>query len=315
MYRYQLGSAVLTSDEPLPSLPTSAGPSDVSWRLRRVESLPAPSGPPLVAIGARDGGRPSVVVHRCGAAHHLELPRVGCFRVAADELAFALEPGCSWSALEQALVDQVVPRALHLRGRPCLHASAASVDGVGAIALVGESGAGKSTLCAKLATDGKIVSDDSLSLRVTDEAVLALPGYPSLRLWRDALESLGEDADGLERATPRSPKLRAPRPLVAGPVPLALVVVLSRAPSADRSATQRLVGRAAFEALQPHVHRLDPEEPEALAAEFALLTALAARVPLVALSYAPGFESAESVAARVLSEASRGRAPATAARR
>jgi hypothetical protein len=306
VFRYLVGSAVLRSDEPLETLSPAGHPGDVEWRLSRLEALELPSAPPLVAIAARGTTRPSIVVHRAGAAHLLELAGIGRFRIACGEIAFALGPDTSWAALEQAIVDQVVPRALHLHGRPCLHASAAWVAGVGAIALLGESGAGKSTLCAQLATQGRIVSDDSLSLRVTDEAILALPGYPSLRLWRDAVESLGDDARGLERATPRSPKLRAPRELVAEPVPLALIAILSRTASADERAEQRLGGRAAFEALQPHVHRLDPEAPKALAAEFSLLAALAARVPIVALRYAPDIDTSDGVAARLLSAASRG---------
>lgn len=310
MPNYRVGAAELTSPQNLGSLVQANGPEgrwqDRSFASFELEPLGAVADlpkAPLFECGPKSA--PERITHRISRAsdgYLVELAGVGRFLVTAERIGYALDEGVSHRALEQALVDQIVPRALHLVGKPSLHASAVWLQGLGAVAFTGESGAGKSTLCAALAAHGCVVSDDSLSLEEDGEGLLALPGYPSLRLWPDAACALAPDeADSLERATPRVPKLRYPRRLVDGPVPLRLVVVLERSDE-PTPRLERLVGREAFAALDGQVHRLAVDDPRALEAEFHLLTTVIERVPIMRLRYRPDLGRIGELTALISSE-------------
>jgi hypothetical protein len=283
--------------------PTDAARCDLKLERAslRAEELATPRTP-IFSLKHRDAPEQRFLTATRGVdGYALALAGVGLFLVAPGLLRYALEEGSSRLSLEQALVDQILPRALHLMGKPCLHASAAWVDGLGAIAFTGDSGAGKSTLCGALATRGRIVSDDSLSLEVTEAGLLALPGYPSLRLWHDAATALAPEAAALARATPRSPKLRMPAPLVTEPVPLRAIVVLERHDDPE-SVLDVLHGQAAFLALQQQVHRLAHDDPGALAAEFHLLTQIIYRARVFRLRYRPDLGALDALLDLVLLE-------------
>jgi len=67
-----------------------------------------------------------------------------------------------------------------------------------AIAIAGNSGVGKSTTAAALAKQGyAVLSDDIAVLEERDRQWLALPGYPRLRLWPEAIEALCSSETGL----------------------------------------------------------------------------------------------------------------------
>lgn len=295
MPNYRVGAAELTSPQNLESLVQASGPggrwqdrSFASFELEPLGAVALLPNAPIFECGPQNAPeRVTLRVRRASDGYLVELAGVGRFLVSAERIGYALDEGISQRVLEQALVDQIVPRALHLVGKPSLHASAAWLEGLGAVAFTGESGAGKSTLCAALAAHGCVVSDDSLSLEEDGEELLALPGYPSLRLWPDAACAVAPDeAHSLERATPRVPKLRYPRRLVDSPVPLRLVVVLQRTDDPTPHLEQ-LVGRVAFAALDGQVHRLAVDDPRALEAEFHLLTTVIERVPIMRLRYRP----------------------------
>lgn len=290
MTAYRSGDLEFASDVALATL--TKVPEGVTFAVARGTVPPPGHVAPLFAVPfADDPARVALDVRGGNDVYRLELPGIGAFLVTRDAIRYALEPDVSPAAFEQALVDQVLPRACHYLGKPCLHASAATVEPLGAVAFTGDSGAGKSTLSAAFAARGRIVSDDSLALRATDDGMVALPGYASLRLWPDAADVVAGGAEHLERATPRSVKRRWPARLVEQPVPLVLVVVLApEEASVTTSAKgeprlEPLGARDAFLALQRQVHRLAPDDAEALAAEFALLTTLIARVPVARLRY------------------------------
>jgi hypothetical protein len=220
--------------------------------------------------------------------------RVADFLVTQGSIACAPLSSCPPATLEQFLVDQIIPRAMQLIGRPCFHASAAAIDGVGAVAFIGASGAGKSTLCAAFAERGAIIGDDSLALTPTSDAVLALPGYPSLRVWpRSAAALLGEGVQ-LELASPRTTKLRVPRTIAKDPVPLVHMFVLE--PKAGASPTLERFGSVdAFTILSRSLFRLAPRDANVMAAEFELLTEVSARVPVSRLTFAHDFAQTAAV--------------------
>lgn len=88
------------------------------------------------------------------------------------------------------LLGPVLGILLRLRGITCLHASAVAMDDE-AIAFLGPPGAGKSTTAALLVRGGyAALADDIVPLREAGGGFEAVPGYPCLNLWPEALEML-----------------------------------------------------------------------------------------------------------------------------
>jgi HPr Serine kinase C-terminal domain len=85
---------------------------------------------------------------------------------------------------------------LHQRGFLVLHASAVAVNGA-AIAFIGDKGWGKSTMAAALHARGhSLISDDVVALDMSNKnQILVLPAFGQLKLWPDAVASLGENPE------------------------------------------------------------------------------------------------------------------------
>lgn len=130
------------------------------------------------------------------------------------------------------LLGPVLGFLLRLRGETCLHASAVVVEGRG-VALAGSSGVGKSTVAAVLARGGHpVLADDVLVLDV-DRAgrARAVPGYPRLLLWPDAVAFLDGSPDARPRVSARWEKRYVdlesePFAFHAEPAPLGAVYLL-----------------------------------------------------------------------------------------
>ena len=83
-----------------------------------------------------------------------------------------------------------------------MHASAVESEG-SAVAFTGGSGWGKSTLAAVLHARGYgLVADDLTAIAVNAECPTVFPGFPQLKLWPEALVSLGEAPETLRRLHP-----------------------------------------------------------------------------------------------------------------
>jgi hypothetical protein len=126
-------------------------------------------------------------------AYHFEA--IASFLIPADGeyVRVFLHPDADPWAFQFVLSRGVIPRVLHLRGVPCLHASAVRV-GSSVVGFLGPSGSGKSTLVAGLVAAGlPLLSDDVLPLRVAPESqtVVAGPGLAELRLCEHALRIVG----------------------------------------------------------------------------------------------------------------------------
>jgi hypothetical protein len=75
-----------------------------------------------------------------------------------------------------------------------LHASAVSIGGQ-AIAFLGRKYAGKSTLAMALVRGGaRLITDDTLIVRLSRRAAFAAPGVQQVRLWEDSARALGAEA-------------------------------------------------------------------------------------------------------------------------
>jgi len=130
------------------------------------------------------------------------------------------------------LLGPVLGFVLRLRGETCLHASAVVLDGE-AVALAGASGVGKSTVASVLARRGHpVLADDVLVLDVDAAGrARAVPGYPRLLLWPDAVAFLDGSADARPYVSARWEKryvdlLSAPFAFHAEAAPLGAVYLL-----------------------------------------------------------------------------------------
>jgi hypothetical protein len=102
------------------------------------------------------------------------------------------------------------------RGLLPLHASAVSTEPVngrqGAIAFLARSGQGKSSLAAHLAQRGlRVLADDVCLIDPAPaDNLMVIPSAPWLKLWRNSLQRLGRQAEGLERVFSEDDKYRLP---------------------------------------------------------------------------------------------------------
>ncbi len=185
MQRYALNGITLTSDIVLRTLAPLAGPWDSGRAIHfRVVDRQDPqrSWQQLYTIPHRTAElQPFMTVQRAADGYLLRFHGYADFVVTAagSEVCCLPEADCSIETIEQLLVDQILPRTMQLRGSPCFHASAAYIEGLGVVALMGESGAGKSTLCAALCEQGALVSDDCMAEPIVEDQIRVFARYPS----------------------------------------------------------------------------------------------------------------------------------------
>lgn len=183
---------------------------------------------------------------------------------------------------------------LTLRGETLLHASAAQVD-QGAVAFVGGSGMGKSTMATLLCARGaRLITDDLLRLRRTDEGIACELGASELRLRKSATElasrfevrpsqrRTGDDRDALATlaATEEGIPLRA-----------LLVPIPDKAAALDAVAVTRLSTSDALLLLSRFPRLLGWTDKPVLRRQFEQLADIVSRVPVhvVELPWGPPF--------------------------
>jgi hypothetical protein len=132
------------------------------------------------------------------------------------EIVVSLEPGAPALDVRAWLLGTIFVVLCQQRGLLPLHASAVSGEPVngrqGVVAFLASSGHGKSSLAAHLGQRGlRVVADD---VCLVDPApagdVTVIPSAPWLKLWRNSLENLGRQAEGLERVFSDDDKYRMP---------------------------------------------------------------------------------------------------------
>lgn len=168
-------------------------------------------------------------------------------------------PGASERNVRLFLLGSAIGALLHQRGLLPLHANAIDLGGR-AVAFSGHSGAGKSTIAAWFHDRGHNILADDVCVIGFDEAgrALAYPGIPRLRLWREALEASGRDAEAYARSFDDMDKYDVPMPNETGaePVPLAAIYLLRKAEEAGGEAEiERLKGVEAVETLVSNTYR------------------------------------------------------------
>ncbi len=225
MYSYTAYGLGLHSSLPLPELAAGEARKDVVVRFAKV------SGPPPEAQTAERH------YWATGQSVYLFWRELGTFRIRegfeiAIDPATLVEPG----RLSPPILGACMAVALHQRGFLVLHASAVALNGR-AVAFLGDKGWGKSTLAAALHGRGHhLLCDDVLAVDVEGAASpWALPAFPQLKLWPDAVASLGGDPDALPRLVPQLEKRqrRISGDFSQNPLPLERIYVLGKGPSLE----------------------------------------------------------------------------------
>lgn len=235
----------IVSEIPLPELDPPL-PGAVPDAAIRLGSLDVPEGIPGYSAA--------------GEATLLTVPKVGRYLISGgSEILVDPAPEASERNVRLFLLGSAFGALLHQRGLLPLHANAIEIDGR-AFAFSGHSGAGKSTMAAWFHDRGhRILADDVCVIGFDPQGrALAHPGIPRLRLWREALEASGREADGYHRSFDALDKYDVPteREAPLAPVPLAAVYLLTKAQGeAARADVARLTGVAAVDALVANTYR------------------------------------------------------------
>lgn len=314
---YRVHGLLLASDLPLPELPTEPEapglrPPDVRI-CRAVAPLPPPGR--QVMSWALPGGEEWLSCAAADGGYLLRFPGLAevFVDVAGTRILVSAESEPPGDTLRHLLLDQVLPLVLNLRGQEALHATAVLAPG-GVCAFTGPAGAGKSTLAASFLEAGHpVVSDDCLALTAEAGGILAWPAYPGVRLWEDAVATLGVTGGrhgAVAHYTSKrrlAPDRRGPR-FPAGPQPLARVYALVR-PEGAAVATgtapprpERLRGREALMELVRNTFRLDIGDGAMLARQLHFLAGVAERVPVARLRLPGGFAALPAVREAILSD-------------
>jgi hypothetical protein len=190
----------------------------------------------------------------------LAVAKVGRYLI-RDGRQILIDPaeGASERNVRLFLLGSAIGALLHQRGLLPLHANAIDIGGR-AVAFSGHSGAGKSTIAAWFHDRGHRVLADDVCVIGFDESgrALAFPGIPRLRLWREALEASGRDAEAYPRSFDDTDKYDVPT--ASGgelePIPLAAIYLLRKAEEGDGGADiDRLTGIDAVETLVSNTYR------------------------------------------------------------
>ena len=308
--RYRICGLTLASEIRLPELAEAAGADlaqapDIRFRLEQ-----AAPGRTLQGCGitvfALPTGEPGLECAREPGGYRLRFPGLADFRVdiRGCEVVCEAPEGTPPATVRHLLLDQVIPRALSLRGVHALHATAVLTPH-GICAFAGPAGAGKSTLAASFHLAGHpVLSDDCLVLQEETGAILVTPAYPGVRLWDDAAAALlGSRRDALP-STRHISKLRVLEGSHAGSLPphrrtLARIYNIVDPPETESGAKGRIVeaipDREAFMSLITSVYRLDVTDRTVLARQFEFCERVASLVPVRNLRVPEDFSALPAV--------------------
>lgn len=198
------------------------------------------------------------------------------------------------------LLGTVMGAVMMQRGHLVLHGNAFRVGDACAV-VVGHSGAGKSTLAAEMQRRGHhVLSDDVVPV---DSRGTALPGYPRIKLWADAVTRLGVDPSSLDRVVSRLDKFELPLTRAqVEPLPLRWVYVLERHAGPDLTISPA-TGMSAFSLLHEHTYRNQlVHGPEAVRAHLELCGRVAARARVSRVTRPAETMTAEATADAILAD-------------
>ncbi len=246
MFSYVAYGLRIHSALPLPELvageaAATASEADVIIRFGRIKAVP---------FETNGTGRH---IHAQEEEVYLFWQRIGMFLVRGErEIIIDPAAGVEERVLRLFTLGTTLAMLLHQRGQVVvLHASTAAISGQ-AVAFAGAAGTGKSITVAALHERGhNLLADDILAVDVRSGNPVALPGFPHLKLWPDAVTSLGRIPEALPRLRPELEKrgYRITTRFARAPVPLKCIYVLNQGPEPK---IEPLCSRDALIELMPH---------------------------------------------------------------
>jgi hypothetical protein len=242
--RHSVFGLTVESDLPLPELPRGGGEGAADVRII-VDTIDLPE---------REPGYSQVEGETL-----LTIPKVGRFLVQAGRRVIVHPAaGATERKVRLFLLGSALGALLHQRGLLPLHANAVDLGGR-AVAFSGHSGAGKSTMAVWFHDRGHSILADDVCVIGFDEAgrAVVFPGIPRLRLWREALEASGREADAYDRSFDARDKYDVPTRSAASlePLPLHAVYLLRKADPGEAAELERLRGVDAVEMLVANTYR------------------------------------------------------------
>jgi hypothetical protein len=277
---------------PLPELPLASS-GDVAWTFRMGEGRATVAGCRWFHHWTDQSDRRWLSFGRAGDSYVLRFKRTATFSVSPRTRTITREAASRIPrrTIRHLFLNQVLPLALTRGQRAVLHASAVG-DREGVVAFAGRAGSGKSTLCAALSFGTRmLITDDALIVERDRDGFMVVPMYGAVRLWPDSVgELFGGRADHTT-VSHYTRKRLVPVPAAARPrdsARLRVVCLLAARDAMRRTRAvevRELTRRDALIRLTGCSFQLDIQDRGVLRDQFARLSALVERVPVVELSY------------------------------
>jgi hypothetical protein len=264
------------------------------------------------------GGKTWLRYGKTQSGYVLSFPNIADFvvdRFGSEIVCCNANGDATIQTIRHLLIDQVLPLVVNLRGREALHATAVATQ-QGICAFTGLAGSGKSTLAASFVLSGyPLVCDDCLAI-AERKTIMALPGYPGLRLWDDSIRGVGAISRNLKPVAGYTTKSRWKNQsrradFCSTTRRLARIYLLKRARSNKRSPRvliQELSPGEALMGLVKAAYRFDITDTAMLKRQFHFLARVAERVPVKRLVMPDDFSALADVKQAVLRDLSEGTA-------
>ena len=272
--RYCAFNLTFQSELPLPEFMQAASRADaapdVRIRFGRAEDEGIPSDTPdgPYCWGDRD-------------RLWLKIPQIARFFV-TDGNSILIDPdrGTDHDSIRVFLLGSVMGALLFQRGYLVMHGNAIRI-GDRCLICVGQSGTGKSVMAARFLQRGyQILADDVTPITPNHHV---LPGYPRIKLWRDAATKLGLDTSRMRHVFTNIQKFEYPIEGSFGeePLPVRWIYILGSA-EIQRMSLEPIRGMARFLPLYNNTYRTEFLDMMSLRPEIMKLCGkLAGRIRLI----------------------------------
>lgn len=311
MSKYAFAGLTVDSEIPLPELPSSSHANPVD-AVVGVGDVCVPPAHDSMHVWRDPLDKVAFVSGRVQDDWYIEFP--GALKVLiAPDGGVTVQPdaGIAETTLQHLLIDQILPRALTLRGHALIHAAAASTPGGRNVLLLGDSGAGKSTLSGAIAlAGGTLHADDCIRLLGTPDGEMRMIGaYPGLRAWPDTVARVfGNNGTRSREMAGHSSKRRLDAPTESAygaPEWRTLHAVYILQLSTAGISITRASGIEACMALVANAFKLDLKEPLRNEGILKKAAKVANCVPVMRLAYPRHYELLPDVVAELENSAGR----------